>query len=152
MALDDDLFWTAILTALLLAVTVVDARTKRIPDALNAALVLTGLAYALLASRQDTGAHAFGAIAGFLSLGIFGEIFFRLRGREGLGLGDAKLFAGAGAWLGWRDLPFVLLVASLAGLVAALVFRKALVDDRGIAFGPFLAFGILVMWLSPRLG
>lgn len=142
-----DLPWTVLLFALLLAVSVSDVRTYRIPDILNAALVVTGMAFALLASRQEAGSHAIGAVAGFISLGAFGEVFYRLRGREGLGLGDAKLFAGAGAWLGWAGLPLVLLIASLSGLLAALLFRRALVDGDRIAFGPFLAFGTAMVWL-----
>jgi len=134
-----------ILFALLLAVSVADLRTQRIPDAFNAAIVLSGLGFAVLASPQGVGPHAIGAIAGFVPLALFGEAFYRLRGYEGLGLGDAKFFAGAGAWLGWRDLPLVLLVASLCGLAAALVWRRHLTEGR-IAFGPFLALGTAAVW------
>lgn len=144
-------FWTAILLALLIAVSVADLRTKRIPDALNAAIVLSGLGFAVLASPQGAGAHAAGAVAGFVPLALFGEAFHRLRGYEGLGLGDAKLFAGAGAWLGWRDLPLVLLIASLCGLAAALVWRRRLTGGQ-IAFGPFLALGIAAVWLARAAG
>ncbi len=65
-----------------------------------------------------------------------------MRGRVGLGLGDAKLLAAGGAWLGVALLPDVLLVSALAGLCWAVGRRRS-----RIAFGPFLAGGIWVVWL-----
>ena len=70
-----------------------------------------------------------------------------LRGREGLGAGDAKLLAAAGAWLGLAPLPWVVLLAAGAGLVVALVWALAgtrISAGTAIPFGPWLA---LVMWL-----
>ena len=73
-----------------------------------------------------------------------------LRGREGIGLGDAKLMAAAGAWVSWEGLPSVLLVATLGGLTSALLqrFRKGWIraTDR-VAFGAFLCVGIWLVWL-----
>jgi leader peptidase (prepilin peptidase)/N-methyltransferase len=65
--------------------------------------------------------HAIGAAAGFAAFWALGYAYRRLRGREGLGLGDAKLLAGSGAWVSWWGLPSVVLVAALAGLTAAVV-------------------------------
>lgn len=71
-----------------------------------------------------------------------------IRGREGLGAGDAKLMAAAGAWLGWSLLPDVILLAALLGILATMLGRiKGRAIDRGttIPFGPFLAIAI---WLT----
>jgi leader peptidase (prepilin peptidase)/N-methyltransferase len=78
-----------------------------------------------------------------------------LRGREGLGLGDVKLAAAAGAWTGWQDLPNVVLLAAVAALGLALVRaahrRKGLAGTERIAFGAFLAPAIWVVWVLRQL-
>ena len=70
-----------------------------------------------------------GGVAGFAALWLVAFGYRRLRGREGLGGGDAKLFGAIGLWLGWRALPAVLLVAALLGLGWA-VARRMRSDDR----------------------
>ena len=139
---------TLVLTGLLLAIARADLRTLRIPDPLNLALILTGLG--LAATGWHLTDHLIGALAGYALFWGIGEVHFRRTGREGLGLGDAKLFAGAGAWLGWQPLPFVLLIAALGGLVAALVqrWRGARAE---LAFGPWLAAGLWAMWMRAVL-
>lgn len=121
-----------------------DLREFRIPDSLNFMLVISGLIHAAVLEDALIN-NLIGAAAGYLFLAVWGEVYFRLREREGLGLGDAKLFAGAGAWLGWQALPLVLLVAALGGLAYALVTRKRGRDK--IAFGPFIALAIVSIWM-----
>ncbi len=134
------------LASMLSAIAVVDLKTHRIPDRLSLPLIAIGLAYAFWSSDRPWLAHVIGAIAGYASLAGFGALYYRLRGREGLGLGDAKLFAAAGAWLGWQHLPFVLLVASLGGLLYAGVARRAHAHSP-LALGPWLALGLWIGWL-----
>jgi len=133
-----------VLSGLLLWISIVDLRRFRIPDWLNVSLVISGLIHAATVNGE-VAPHLIGAAVGYLFLASWGELYFRIRGREGLGLGDAKLFAGAGAWLGWQDLPLVLLGAALGGLGYALVARAG-PEDR-IAFGPFIAMAILGVWI-----
>jgi len=75
--------------------------------------------------------------------------FKALRGKEGLGRGDAKLLAAGGAWCGWMGLPFIILIASGFGLLAALMpsIKKSAGNGR-IPFGPFLACGIFMVWIA----
>lgn len=140
------------LAAMLLAISVIDWRTYRIPDLLSLPLLGAGLAWTWLLDAGALPAHAIGAAVGYAAVAGFGALYFRLRHREGLGLGDAKLFAAAGAWLGWRDLPFVLLIASLGGLLFALAMRwfAAAPKDRRIAFGPWISLAIWLLWILPR--
>ena len=63
---------------------------------------------------------------------------------EGLGLGDAKLFAASGTWLGLPLLPYVLLIAALGGLAWALIARA----QGRLAFGPWIALGFWCVWLA----
>jgi prepilin signal peptidase PulO-like enzyme (type II secretory pathway) len=135
----------AVLGAALLAIAVIDFRTYRIPDWLSLPLIAAGLAWAVLTDRHWP-AHLTGAAAGYASLALFGALYFRLRGREGLGLGDAKLFAAGGAWLGWQALPLVLALAAVAGLIFALATKRR-EPAAQIAFGPWLALGIWLAWL-----
>ena len=74
-----------------------------------------------------------------------------LRGREGLGGGDAKLLAASGAWLGAAALPQVILFAALGALAHAAVQRlagKRLGRHSAMPFGPFLAVATWFLWLA----
>ena len=138
---------TAILAGMLLRLSWIDAKTLRLPDSHTFPLIVMGLGLALLFPEPTFQARMIGATAGFLSLGLVGEIYFRRTGAEGLGLGDAKLFAAAGAWLGWQALPIVLLIASVTGLVFVATRRR---KDRtpAVPFGPMLAGGLFLCWVG----
>jgi len=133
-----------VLSALLLAVCVTDLRERRIPDLLNALIFLSGLA-ATWILRRDVAAALIGAAAGYLVIAALNLAFRRLRGRDGIGMGDAKFLAGLGAWVLWWGLPFVVLMASAAGLAVALLRRQA--PGALLPFGPFLAAGGLTVWI-----
>lgn len=137
-----------VLTLALLRIARVDQATLRIPDAISLPLAAIGLGLAALSPPPALADRLIGAGAGFLLLALVGEGYFRWKGREGLGLGDAKLFAAAGAWLGWQALPWVLAIAAAAGLIAALVMRRS----GPLAFGPWLALGFWVMWMGAVTG
>ncbi len=146
---------TLVLTGVLLAIAVIDLRQFRIPDALSLPLIAAGIGLAAIwpgPGPGHVGHHLIGAGAGFLLLAGLGEAFYRLRGAEGLGLGDAKLFAAAGAWLGWQGLPAVLLIAAGAGLVWALVRWLVWRRTGRLAFGPWLALGFWLCWLAGQAG
>lgn len=134
---------------MLVAVALIDFRTYRIPDWLSLPLVVIGLGWAAWSDPSSWQAHLLGAVGGYASLAAFGALYFRKFGRDGLGLGDAKLFAAAGAWLGWQALPMVLLIASAGGLIFALATGGRRRDQR-IAFGPWICCGIWLVWLFAR--
>jgi len=68
-------------------------------------------------------------------------------------MGDAKLLAGLGAWLGWNSLPGILLFASVAGLIGGMIWLKWNKQNRQKAFpfGPFLAIAGIIAVLWPQL-
>lgn len=139
-----------LLALILLTLAVIDARQYWLPDKLTLPLLLAGLGISLIDPMRDPFDHAVGAMAGYGLFALVAQGYRRLRGREGLGLGDAKLFAACGAWLGWQALPFVLLAASLGGLVftGMKILRGTKVSaGDAIPFGPFLAFGFWLVWL-----
>jgi leader peptidase (prepilin peptidase) / N-methyltransferase len=143
--------WLAggVLACILLMIAAVDALTFRIPDLLSLPLIAIGLAAGAIAGA-DLGDRVIGAALGFLVLAALAWAYRALRGREGLGLGDAKLLAAGGAWVGWQALPTILLLAAGGGLLMAAVAvlrrgREALAE--AFAFGPALAGGVWVAWL-----
>ncbi|MFZ1429036.1 MAG: A24 family peptidase, partial [Geminicoccaceae bacterium] len=129
----------------LLALALIDLRAWLLPDTLTLPLLAAGLAAAAMGLPPGTSlANAVGgAAAGYAALAGLGYVYRRLRGREGLGLGDAKLLGAAGAWLGLDSLPWVVLAAALLGLVLALTQRQPMRAETAVPFGPALA---LAFW------
>lgn len=128
----------------------IDLRRFMLPDVLTLPLVLAGLAAALLWSPEDLESRALGAVFGYLSLAAIAFLYRRLRGREGLGGGDSKLFAAAGAWVGAAALPSVLFLAAffaLAGAGAWVAAGHRLRRHSALPFGPFLALAAWLVYL-----
>ncbi len=143
--LDCLLGWT------LLALAWIDWEHLILPDVLTLPLILAGLGATLLEQPAAVSEHAAAAVAGYGALRAIEIAYRRLRGREGLGQGDAKLLAAAGAWLGLMPLPTVVFVAAVCGLGIAAGLRIAgHVVHRGsaIPFGPSLCAAIWVTWLG----
>lgn len=141
---------TSVLAAVLARLAWVDLRTFRLPDIYTLPLIGAGLVLALVTDRISVGASVAGALTGFGLFWAIGHFYFSRHGQEGLGLGDAKLFAASGSWLGVWLLPYVLLVASLGGLAFALMTRRN--PERNVAFGPWLAFAFMTVWILSVAG
>ena len=123
-----------------------------LPDILTLGLLICGLGLGALAGWDELLARLVGAGAGYAVLAVTGLLYKRFRGMDGLGGGDAKLLAAGGAWVGWMALSVVLLVASLAGVLYALISRlwtRQEAWSTRIPFGPFLALGIWIGWIAP---
>jgi leader peptidase (prepilin peptidase)/N-methyltransferase len=134
----------------LLALATIDLRHLMLPDVLTLPLVPAGLAVAWLVDPARLGDHAIGVAAGLVGFALIAWLYRRLRGREGLGLGDAKLLGAGGAWLGWQALPSVVALGAAIALALALAGAAAggkLSATTRIAFGPYLALAIWVVWL-----
>ncbi len=156
------------LTWFLVALAFIDVDTQLLPDRLTLPLVWLGLLVNLaLPPLGDGGLHGntlslpvsltssvIGATAGYLSLWSVFQIFRLLTGKEGMGYGDFKLLAALGAWLGWRMLLPVILVAAATGAVVGIAMLTIRGRGRGspIAFGPFLAAaGWIMLLCGPSL-
>jgi leader peptidase (prepilin peptidase)/N-methyltransferase len=134
----------------LLLLAAIDWRVQILPDVITLPLLAAGLSAAFFFARESWLDHLIGAAAGFLALALVSQLYRLLRGRDGLGLGDAKLLAALGAWVAWEGLPTVLLLGSLLGLVFALgraiAGQSIRLSDR-LPFGVFLAGGGWLVWL-----
>jgi leader peptidase (prepilin peptidase)/N-methyltransferase len=134
----------------LLALAVIDARHGILPDPINLPLIPVGLLTAHLFMPDRLQAHLIGTLAGFAILATIAWLYRMLRNRDGIGLGDAKLYAAAGAWLGVEALPGIMLISALSALAVALartVFGARLNAASEIAFGPYLAMAFWTCWL-----
>ena len=145
------IFLLTLIIATLVVLTWIDIKHHRLPDILTLPLIAGGLAWAFWSGTIPLMDSLLGAMIGFLSLYLLGEAFFRLRKIDGLGLGDAKLFAGVGAWLGWQALPYVALLAAIISIVWHLTIRISRKDaSPEQPFGPALAIAFitgLLGWL-----
>jgi leader peptidase (prepilin peptidase)/N-methyltransferase len=133
-------FIAALLAFVLLASSIVDTRTGRLPDFLT---LLGGAACLALAATVGPVSVLEGLIAAgvtALSLIALRILFQRLRGDPGLGLGDVKLLGALALWLGAAT-PWAIVLAALAGLAWHGVRGSS---GGRIAFGPFIAAGALV--------
>lgn len=138
----------------LLALAVLDLRHYFLPDLLTLPLIPAGLAVMSLIDPARLADHAIGAAAGFVGFALIAWLYRRLRAREGLGLGDAKLLGAGGAWLGWEALPSVVALGAVVALAVALAGALSgakLTATTRIAFGPYLALAIWVVWLNGPL-
>jgi prepilin signal peptidase PulO-like enzyme (type II secretory pathway) len=141
---------TLLFAALLVAASAIDLRTRRIPDPLNAALAAAGVGVAIV-RNGDLWASALGAAFGYGVIRLANELYRWRRGRDGIGMGDAKLLGACGVWLGWTGVPYTLLIASAValGAVALIAIRRKQWDAQmALPFGPFIASGAFLVWLA----
>ncbi|TMJ64728.1 MAG: prepilin peptidase, partial [Alphaproteobacteria bacterium] len=145
----------------MLAIAVIDARRFIIPDILSLPAIPAGLLASgrlLEPSTSDLVRidHAIGMLAGGLGLWLVRALYFRIRQREGLGLGDVKLAAAGGAWIGWQSLSDAILLAAAMALsliiVLAVMRGKELSAAAKVPFGCFLAPSIWLVWALAAYG
>jgi leader peptidase (prepilin peptidase)/N-methyltransferase len=141
---------TVLLGWTLLCLAVMDVRSLVLADVLTLPLIVAGLGVCLWFSPEETGGHVMAALAAGALLAAVALGYRHLRGREGLGLGDVKLFAAAGAWCGPLGLGPVLLWAVVVNAALLLVQgrgRLEIASDTKVPFGAGLAAGIWLTWL-----
>jgi leader peptidase (prepilin peptidase)/N-methyltransferase len=130
------------------ALALIDIRRGIIPNRLNLAVAGLGLVRAVVGGGAAAGiaATAEGVAIGAI-FWMLQWLYYRLRKRPGLGLGDVKFLAAAGVWVGVGGLPLLLLIATLTALAAAGAMQMAgqsMTRQTSLPFGPFLAIGLLL--------
>ena len=88
-------------------------------------------------------------IGGLLGYGIIWSIIYfykQVRKKEGMGLGDAKLFAVVGFWFGWLSIPFVIFISSVIALISVVpsLLKNSRTMSSQIPFGPYIIIGTLI--------
>ena len=142
------LTWTSILTCLLftilLAIAVIDWRTYEIPFGLNVTIGVLGLIKTIIDYPMGLWEH----IIGFFAVSIFMLICLYagrlIIGADCFGGGDIKLMAAAGLFLGWKCIILAFLAGCILGAVIHSVRMRMSRDNHMLAFGPYLAAGIMI--------
>lgn len=139
-----------IFTWTIIALTFIDIDYHLLPDQLTFFLLWSGLLFSLFpvfVSPQDA---IIGAVAGYIVFAVTQMIFKFFTGKTGMGQGDYKFLAALGAYLGWQQLPIIILLASIIGLIFSITQMsiKRQFKSVPIPFGPYLAMAgwICLIW------
>lgn len=139
-----------LLTWALITLSLIDADTQLLPDALVLPMLWLGLIINSTGLFTDIHSALWGAVFGYLSLWSVYWVFKLITGKEGMGYGDFKLLAMLGAWGGWQVLPLTILLSSLVGAVLGIIILKSRGDSNAtpLPFGPYLAIAgwIAIIW------
>ena len=130
----------------MIALAFIDLDTQLLPDEVTLPLLWIGLLINLGNGFTDISSAVIGAASGYIFLWLIYWCFKIATGKEGMGYGDFKLLAVIGAWFGWKMLPLVVLLSSLAGAVIGigLIIVAKNKRDTPFPFGPYLVGGGLV--------
>lgn len=134
-------------TWILIALIFIDFDEQLLPDHLTLPLLWLGLLINLNGTIVPLETAVIGAVAGYLALWSVYWAFKILTGKEGMGFGDFKLLAALGAWLGWQQLPVIVILSSGVGAILGIVLILFKGRDHSVPmpFGPFLA---IAGWLA----
>ena len=132
----------------LIVLFVVDLRHRILPNAITVGGIAVGFAFSL-AMAPGWRASLAGIIVGGGSLLLIAGVYRWVRHEEGRGMGDVKMLAMIGAFLGWKLMLLTLVLSSLLGSIVGIVMIAGKKGDMKYAlpFGTFLAAGALVATL-----
>jgi leader peptidase (prepilin peptidase)/N-methyltransferase len=159
--------WAAF-SAIMIVLVFTDLRERILPDVVNFTGLGLGLAFSLFVKPTDGSAlwianrmlefpppapvlsfvdAILGALVGGGLLWLVSEAYFRMRGREGMGLGDVKMMLMAGAFLGAKRTLLTILAGSVLGSVLgiAMILAQRKDADYELPFGTFLGAGALLV-------
>ena len=87
-----------------------------------------------------------GGLTGYFIIWLIIFLYKKVRNKEGMGLGDAKLLSAIGFWFGWMSIPFVIFFSSLIALIFVIpsLVKKSRNLSTEIPFGPYLIIGCLI--------
>ena len=145
------LFSRVIFGATLIALFAIDLEHRLLPNAITLPGIAVGFLFSFVTDPGWRSSLIGIAIGGGLPYAV-AEIYFRIRHLEGVGMGDVKMLAMIGAFLGWPGAIVTLMLASIAGSLAGLamiVLRRGTLQ-YALPFGTFLAAGAVLYELLSR--
>ena len=149
-----DFFVYFVFIAVLIVVTFIDFDHRIIPDVITLPGIPVFFGLSLLLPESDWIKSILGILVGGGSLLTVAWVYSLLTGKEGMGGGDIKLLAMAGALVGWKGVLFTIFVSSAAGALIGIILmlrtRKGL--KLAVPFGPFISLGAVVyIFFGPAL-
>ena len=140
-----------VLTWYLIAIALIDFDTLVIPDQFSLSLMWLGLFISLWHVFVEPISAIKGALLGYLLLWSIFQLFKLITGKEGMGYGDFKLLAAAGAWFGIKGVLVTVIISAFAGSILGIMYLYLSKNskDKPLPFGPYLAVGI---WITMVYG
>ena len=137
-------------TWLIIPLTFIDLDYQLLPDQLTLGLLWLGLLASIFSLFTSSHEAIIGAIAGYSIFAVTQWLFKLITGKIGMGQGDYKFLAALGACLGWQQLPIIILLASIIGMIFGITHMiiKHHYKSTPLPFGPYLAFAgwISLIW------
>ena len=138
-----------ILSVVFLIIFFIDLKHYIIPNNLTYSMMILGFIKSFIPNLDPIFPNFLNSlIGGLLGYGIIWSIIYfyrQFKKKEGMGLGDAKLFAVVGFWFGWISIPFVVFLSSIIALLSVLpdLLRSSKKLSSQIPFGPFIILGTI---------
>ena len=138
-----------ILSVVFLIIFFIDLKHYIIPNSLTYSMMILGFIKSFVPNLDPIFPNFLNSlIGGLLGYGIIWSIIYfyrQFKKKEGMGLGDAKLFAVVGFWFGWLSIPFVVFLSSIIALLSVLpdLLRSSKKLSSQIPFGPFIILGTI---------
>jgi len=138
-----------ILSVVFLIIFFIDLKHYIIPNSLTYSMMILGFIKSFVPNLDPIFPNYLNSlIGGLLGYGIIWSIIYfyrQFKKKEGMGLGDAKLFAVVGFWFGWISIPFVVFLSSIIALLSVLpdLLRSTKKLSSQIPFGPFIILGTI---------
>ncbi|MDY6863181.1 MAG: A24 family peptidase, partial [Thermodesulfobacteriota bacterium] len=147
-------FIYSILITSLIIVSFIDFKYRIIPNVISIPGIPLGLIASFFLNDVSFLSSLIGVILAVSILGAVSYGYYLFTGSEGMGMGDIKLLAMLGAFLGWKSVPFIIFFSSLTGTLVGLTVIFFMKKGRKypIPFGPFLSLaGIVYLFFGDRL-
>ena len=152
MTLETPVYW--LLTSVLLAITFIDLDHQIVPNIISLPGIPVGLACATFLLPLTWQDSIFGILLGGGLLWAVATGYRLITGIEGMGMGDVKLLAMIGAFLGWQSILPIVFLGSLTGTMVGIplmLYRKS-GSKLAVPFAPFLSFGAaLYLFFWPQI-
>ena len=140
-----------ILSIFFIIIFFIDLKHYIIPNELTFPLMLIGFVKSFDPNLNQTifPNYINSLLGGFFGYAVIWLIIFfykKVRNKEGMGLGDAKLMAVVGFWFGWASIPFTIFISSAVALVLVIpsLIKKTRNMSAQIPFGPYIIIGCII--------
>ncbi len=144
----------AMLSIFFIIIFFIDLKHYIIPNALTFPLMIIGLVKSF---DPNLNINLFpnylnsliGGILGYLVIWLIILFYKKIKNKEGMGLGDAKLLSAIGFWFGWVSIPFIIFLSSIIALIVVTpsLINKSKEMSSQIPFGPYLVIGCVLYLL-----